>query len=67
MAHRQWPCTVAADPVASTRDGIYRQPVASPLYIIDGCNVPSRPIPADFRPIIHYRDLDAPREPDEFL
>lgn len=26
-----------------------------------------RPIPNDFRPIIHYRDLDAPREPDEFL
>ena len=26
-----------------------------------------RPIPADMRPIIHYRDLDAPREPDEFL
>ena len=22
---------------------------------------------ADFRPVIHYRDLDAPREPDEFL
>ena len=21
----------------------------------------------DFRPVIHYRDLDAPREPDEFL
>lgn len=21
----------------------------------------------DFRPIIHYRDLDAPREPDDFL
>lgn len=22
---------------------------------------------SDFRPVIHYRDLDAPREPDEFL
>lgn len=21
----------------------------------------------DYRPIIHYRDLDAPREPDDFL
>lgn len=21
----------------------------------------------EFRPIIHYRDLDAPREPDDFL
>ncbi|CAH0546059.1 unnamed protein product [Brassicogethes aeneus] len=23
--------------------------------------------PGDFRPIIHYRDLDAPREPEEFI
>lgn len=21
----------------------------------------------DYRPVIHYRDLDAPREPDEFI
>lgn len=21
----------------------------------------------DYRPIVHYRDLDAPREPDEFI
>lgn len=32
-----------------------------------GPSGPRRPMPADFRPIIHYRDLDAPREPDEFL
>ncbi|XP_057659781.1 serrate RNA effector molecule homolog [Diorhabda carinulata] len=23
--------------------------------------------PTDFRPVIHYRDLDAPREPEEFI
>ncbi|KAG5889952.1 hypothetical protein JTB14_018847 [Gonioctena quinquepunctata] len=23
--------------------------------------------PGDFRPVIHYRDLDAPREPEEFI
>ncbi|VEN33580.1 unnamed protein product [Callosobruchus maculatus] len=23
--------------------------------------------PADYRPVIHYRDLDAPREPEEFI
>lgn len=26
-----------------------------------------RGAPADFRPVIHYRDLDAPREPEEFI
>lgn len=23
--------------------------------------------PSDYRPVIHYRDLDAPREPEEFI
>ncbi|CAH1099791.1 unnamed protein product [Psylliodes chrysocephalus] len=27
----------------------------------------SRGGPSDFRPVIHYRDLDAPREPEEFI
>ncbi|RZC32422.1 serrate RNA effector molecule -like, partial [Asbolus verrucosus] len=27
----------------------------------------SRGGPGDFRPVIHYRDLDAPREPEEFI
>ncbi|XP_044751851.1 serrate RNA effector molecule homolog isoform X2 [Coccinella septempunctata] len=27
----------------------------------------TRGSPADFRPVIHYRDLDAPREPEEFI
>ncbi|KOB74137.1 putative arsenite-resistance protein [Operophtera brumata] len=28
---------------------------------------PPQPGGAEFRPVIHYRDLDAPREPDEFI
>nr|XP_023017860.1 serrate RNA effector molecule homolog isoform X2 [Leptinotarsa decemlineata] len=27
----------------------------------------TRGAPGDFRPVIHYRDLDAPREPEEFI
>ncbi|XP_045463642.1 serrate RNA effector molecule homolog isoform X2 [Harmonia axyridis] len=27
----------------------------------------TRGAPSDFRPVIHYRDLDAPREPEEFI
>ncbi|KAL3285137.1 hypothetical protein HHI36_019260 [Cryptolaemus montrouzieri] len=27
----------------------------------------TRGSPADYRPVIHYRDLDAPREPEEFI
>ncbi|KAK9877907.1 hypothetical protein WA026_020131 [Henosepilachna vigintioctopunctata] len=27
----------------------------------------TRGAPADYRPVIHYRDLDAPREPEEFI
>ncbi|XP_059607490.1 serrate RNA effector molecule homolog isoform X2 [Phlebotomus argentipes] len=32
-----------------------------------GSGYPRRGGGPDYRPIIHYRDLDAPREPDEFL
>lgn len=35
----------------------------NPLIFVERCSGGG----GDFRPVIHYRDLDAPREPDEFL
>lgn len=31
------------------------------------CHLSDRGGGSDYRPVIHYRDLDAPREPDEFI
>lgn len=63
MDPRQWPC-IAGDQV-SDKGGKIKKIINWVFSLLLKC--PSRPIPNDFRPIIHYRDLDAPREPDEFL